>query len=57
MLSRDTWYVFIIALVMIILVYYTAATKEAPAFASAIQQLLYAGTGRNAQGNFPNYPK
>ena len=57
MLSRDTWYLFIIALVMVVLVYYVAATKEAPVFANAISQLIYAGSGRNAQGNYPNYPR
>lgn len=57
MLSRTTWYLFIIALVMIILVYYVGATKEAPVFANAIRQLIYAGSGRNAQGNYPNYPR
>jgi lipoprotein signal peptidase len=57
MISRDTWYIFIIALVMVILVYYVAATQEAKAFASAAVQLIYAGGGRNAQGNYPNYPR
>lgn len=57
MFSRNTWYLFIIALVMVILVYYVGATKEAPVFANAISQLIYAGSGRNAQGNYPNYPK
>lgn len=57
MLSRDTWYLFVIALVMIILVYYVAATKEAPVFANAITQLIYAGSGRNSKGNYPSYPK
>lgn len=57
MLSRDTWYLFIIALVMVVLVYYVGATQEAPAFAKALVQLIYAGTGRNAQGNYPNYPR
>ncbi len=57
MLARDTWYLFIIALVMVVLVYYVGATKEAPSFAHALTQLIYAGSGRNAQGNYPNYPR
>lgn len=57
MFSRNTWYLFIIALVMVVLVYYVGATKEAPVFANSIAQLIYAGSGRNAQGNYPNYPK
>lgn len=57
MFSRDTYYLFVIALVMILLVYWVAVTKEAPVIAQSLVQLIFAGSGRNAQGNFPNYPK
>ncbi len=50
-------YIFYLFVLMIVLVYYVGATQEAPVFARSIVQLFYAASGRNAQGNFANYPK
>lgn len=50
-------YIFYLFVLMIVLVYYVGATKEAPVFAQSIVQLFYAASGRNSQGNFANYPK
>lgn len=56
-LSEYGRWMFYLAVIALILVYYVGATKEAPAFASAFVQMWYAISGRNAQGNYPNYPK
>ena len=50
-------WMFILGGLALVLVYYVGATKEAPVFTQAIVQVWYAITGRNAQGNYPNYPK
>ena len=55
--NRNAWYVFIIFLFMIGLVYYVAVVKEVPVLTNAFVQLGYAVSGRNSQGNYPNYPK
>lgn len=55
--DRNAWYVFIIFLVMIGLVYYVAVVKEVPVITNAFVQLGYAFSGRNSQGNYPNYAK
>lgn len=55
--QRDVWYVFVIFLFMIALVYYVAVVKEVPVLTNALVQLGYAFSGRNSQGNYPNYPK
>ena len=50
-------YIFYLFVLMIVLVYYVGATKEAPVFAQSLVQLFYAASGRNSQGNFANYPR
>lgn len=56
-LQRDTFYVFLIFLAMIGVVYYVAVVKEVPVLTNAFVQLGYAFSGRNSQGNYPNYAK
>lgn len=48
---------FVLALVSILLVYYQAVIKEVPVGANAAVQLGNLFFGRNAAGNYPNYPK
>lgn len=49
-------YFFILAALLIIVVYFAGATKVTDAFAHMIQTVSYAVTGRNSAGNFANYP-
>lgn len=47
----------VIAILALILVYWQGFTKEVPVGSNALVQFWYAATGRNAQGNYPPYPK
>lgn len=47
---------FLLSVIMILAVYYYGVTTEANAILPAIPQIFYAGTGRNAAGNFAGYP-
>ncbi len=50
-------YIFYLFVLMIVLVYYVGATKEAPVFAQSLVQLFYAASGRTSTGQFANYPR
>lgn len=50
---RDT---FVLAVILIVIVYYVGANQLAKTGFSGAKDLLYAGTGRNAQGQFQPYP-
>lgn len=49
-------YFFIISALLVIVVYFIGSSTVGSAFAHMIQTISYAATGRNAQGNFANYP-
>ena len=55
--NRIGHWLFVLALVMIVLVYFVGARALIQAIAPAFVQIDYAVTGRNARGNFANYPK
>lgn len=48
--------VFLTVLFLIGVVFYVGLSTDFQAFAKGAQQILYALTGRNAQGNFVAYP-
>jgi hypothetical protein len=56
MFDKTSGRVFIIAIVLIILVYYIGATNVLQAGANAAVRLSYALTGRTSSGQFANYP-
>ena len=56
-MEKALWYIFILSLVLIALAYYVGVQTDAPALANAIQQIVYAVTGRNSSGSFAGYPK
>ena len=56
-MEKALWYIFILSLVLIGLAYYVGVQTDAPALANAIQQIVYAVTGRNSSGSFAGYPK
>ena len=56
MFDQALRYWFIIALVMIILVYYVADVQIIKAGAPAAVSLDYAITGRTSSGQYPQYP-
>lgn len=47
---------FLLSVIIILLVYWYGVVTEAGAILPAIPAIFYAGTGRNAQGNFAGYP-
>lgn len=55
-LSNAEW-LFLIVLFSLALVYWVGFTKDVPVGTNALVQLWYAISGRNARGNYPNYPK
>ena len=46
----------ILSLALILVAYFKGSVAVGGAFANMIQTISYAWTGRNAQGNFANYP-
>lgn len=50
-------YLFVIAILAIVLVYWQGFVKDVPVGTNALVQAWYAFSGRNAAGNYPNYPK
>jgi hypothetical protein len=49
-------YLFILSAILVIVVYFIGSSTVAAAFGHVLQTISYAATGRNAQGNFANYP-
>lgn len=54
--NRALFYGFVLALVLIAVVYYIGLSTDAPALASSMRTLVYAFTGRNSSGKFADYP-
>jgi len=49
-------YFFILSALLIIVVYFVGFSTNASVLGHVFQQLSYAFTGRNTQGNFASYP-
>jgi len=49
-------YFFMISALLVIVVYFVGSSTVGAVLAHMIQTISYAATGRNAQGNFANYP-
>ena len=47
----------LLSLVLILVAYYKGSVPVLGALAGMVQTISYAWTGRNAQGNFANYPQ
>jgi hypothetical protein len=47
---------FVLSVVMLLLVYWFGLVSDLNAILPAIPQIFYAGSARNAQGNFAAYP-
>lgn len=47
---------FLISILIVLLVYWFGVVTEVGAITPGIIQIFYAGTGRNASGNFAAYP-
>jgi len=56
MASQAMKYFFILSALLIIVAYFRGSTAVGSAFASMIQTISYAVTGRNSAGNFASYP-
>ena len=50
-------YIFILSLVLIGVAYYAGTTNVLNAVGKNLGSLILTSTGRNAQGNFANYPQ
>lgn len=57
MLNKISGEIFLLLLVLIVVVYFAGSTKVIASLAGGIQSVSYAVTGRNAQGQFADYPK
>ena len=55
--GRTIRYLFILAVILILVAYYAGSTKLGTTLFSGINQLGLTFTGRNAQGQFAGYPK
>jgi hypothetical protein len=55
--DRTMRYLFILALVLILVAYYVGANSLGGTLFSGVNQLGLTVTGRNAQGTFSGYPK
>ena len=56
-LDKALHYIFILSLVLIAVAYYAGSTKVLSTIGSTLGSLILTSTGRNAQGNFANYPQ
>ncbi len=56
MFDKLTWYLFILAAILIAAVYYTGVKTDIGAFSAAINSLLDVATGRNQVGQFQGVP-
>lgn len=50
-------YIFILSLVLIAVAYYAGTTNVLNSIGSNLGSIILKSTGRNAQGNFANYPQ
>lgn len=57
MVEKTIFYLFVLALVLISVAYYAGTQKVLGTLFSGANQLDLTATGRNAQGQFANYPK
>lgn len=57
MIAQTERYFFLLAVLLLLAVYYVGFTTEAKTVAPAINNLLLTVTGRNAAGQFAAYPK
>ncbi len=57
MVSFIVKHFFELMILLIIVVYFVGVSTEANVFSNAAVRLIYAGTGRDASGQFANYPK
>ena len=55
-MSPKGFYIFVLMLALILVAYYVGASTDFAAFATGSQKLIYALTGRDATGQFANYP-
>lgn len=57
MFERTEWYIFILAAILIAVVYYVGVRTDVGAFSNAANSLLNTVTGRpSSGGGFQNYP-
>lgn len=49
-------YIFLLSALLIVVAYFVGAATETNTLAAGITKLIYAVTGRNAQGQFAGYP-
>lgn len=49
-------YFFLLSVLLIIAVYFVGVSTDARVFGGVVQQLVYAGTGRDSSGKFAQYP-
>lgn len=49
-------YLFIVSIVLVLAVYYVGVTNDLTTFKDAAVAVIQVGTGRDAQGQFANYP-
>lgn len=50
-------YVFILSLILIVVAYWAGSTKVLQTLGQQTTSLVLTSTGRNAQGQFANYPQ
>lgn len=56
-LDKALHYIFILSLILIAVAYFAGTTKVLNSLGSNLGSLILTSTGRNAQGNFANYPQ
>jgi hypothetical protein len=49
-------YIFVLSLILILVAYYAGSTNLASTIGQQVNSLILTSTGRNAQGQFANYP-
>lgn len=57
MAEEVTRYLFILAIILIVVAYFAGSTQVLSTFGTQVGNLGNIFTGRNAQGQFANYPK
>lgn len=56
-MNRVPTYLFILSILLIAAAYYIGLSTDASTVFSGTKNILYAATGRNAGGQFQNYPQ
>ncbi len=56
-LDKALRYIFILSLVLIAVAYYAGSTQVLNSLGTNLGSIILKSTGRNAQGNFANYPQ